>query len=109
LAAGDIGEYFPMSDAGNKDRNSEEFLKYAANLATKQRAHIVNIDLTIICESPKISPYREKMVHRLATILDMPENRISVKATTTEKMGFTGRSEGIAAQAVTSIALPTGL
>ncbi|MEC8210418.1 MAG: bifunctional 2-C-methyl-D-erythritol 4-phosphate cytidylyltransferase/2-C-methyl-D-erythritol 2,4-cyclodiphosphate synthase [Pseudomonadota bacterium] len=109
LAAGDIGEHFPMSDARNIDRNSEDFLKYAANLATKQRAHIVNIDLTIICESPKISPYREKMVHRLATILDMPENRISVKATTTEKMGFTGRSEGIAAQAVISIALPIGL
>ena len=108
LAAGDIGEHFPMSDASNKDRDSEDFLKYAANLATEQRAHIVNIDLTIICESPKISPYREKMVQRLATILDMHENRISVKATTTEKMGFTGRSEGIAAQAVTSIALPAG-
>lgn len=108
LAAGDIGEHFPMSDATNKDRNSEDFLKYAANLVTEQRAHIVNIDLTIICESPKISPYREKMVQRLAAILDMPKNRISVKATTTEKMGFTGRSEGVAAQAVTSIALPAG-
>jgi 2-C-methyl-D-erythritol 4-phosphate cytidylyltransferase/2-C-methyl-D-erythritol 2,4-cyclodiphosphate synthase len=108
LAAGDIGEHFPMSDATNKDRNSEDFLKYAANLVTKQKAHIVNIDLTIICESPKISPFRQKMVQQLAAILDMPENRISVKATTTEKMGFTGRSEGIAAQAVTSIAFPAG-
>lgn len=106
LAAGDIGQHFPMSDDTNKNRNSADFLNYAVNLATQQNAHIVNIDLTIICESPKIGPYREKMVQRLAEILDMPESRISVKATTTEKMGFTGRSEGIAAQAVTSIALP---
>ena len=77
-------------------------------LLPNKKAHIVNIDLTIICESPKISPFRQKMVQQLAAILDMPENRISVKATTTEKMGFTGRSEGIAAQAVTSIAFPAG-
>ena len=108
LAAEDIGEHFPMSDATNKDRNSEDFLKYAANLVTKQRAHIVNIDLTIICENPKIGPFRQKMIQRLAAILEMPENRISVKATTTEKMGFTGRSEGIAAHAVTSISFPAG-
>ena len=69
---------------------------------------MVNIDVTIISDSPKISPDREKMARRLAASLDVPKNRISVKARTTEKMGFTGRSEGVAAQAVTSIALPAG-
>lgn len=108
LALGDIGRHFPMSDENNRNRASEDFLRFAVDRAAGLQARIVNIDLTIICEVPKIGPYREEMVSRLAAIMNLDGSQISVKATTTEKMGFTGRAEGIAAQAVASVALPRG-
>ena len=107
IAAGDIGEHFPPSDEKWKGADSSQFLLHAYNLLKEKRGKIVNIDITIICEAPKILPHREKMRNRIAEILSIDASRISVKATTTEKMGFTGRGEGIAAQAVVAVKLPS--
>ncbi|MEW9855568.1 bifunctional 2-C-methyl-D-erythritol 4-phosphate cytidylyltransferase/2-C-methyl-D-erythritol 2,4-cyclodiphosphate synthase [Novosphingobium sp. M1R2S20] len=103
IGAGDIGQHFPPSDSQWRRASSDRFLQHAAGLITQAGYRIGNIDLTIICEAPKIGPHRETMRVRLAEILGIPSDLISVKATTTEKLGFTGRSEGIAAQAVTSL------
>jgi 2-C-methyl-D-erythritol 4-phosphate cytidylyltransferase/2-C-methyl-D-erythritol 2,4-cyclodiphosphate synthase len=84
------------------------FLKHAADLARQKNAVIQNIDVTIICEMPKIGPYREQMQKRIGEILGLDPSRIGVKATTTEQLGFTGRGEGIAAQAVATIKIPEG-
>ena len=86
--------------------SSDIFLKLAAELACKKDAVIQNIDVTIICEAPKIGPHRETMQRRIAEILNLPPSRIGVKATTTEQLGFTGRGEGIAAQAVATVKIP---
>ena len=106
ISAGDIGGHFPPSDEKWKGADSAQFLLYAYNLLKEKRGKIVNIDVTIICEAPKILPHREKMKNRIAEILAIDSSRISVKATTTEKMGFTGRGEGIATQAVVAVKLP---
>lgn len=103
---GDIGDHFPPTDPQWKGAPSDLFLKHAARLITDQGGEIVNIDVTLICERPKVKPHREAMRQRLADILGIDIARVSVKATTTEKMGFTGREEGLAAQAVCLIALP---
>jgi len=105
ICAGDIGQHFPPSDQTWKNADSALFLKHAHKLLTDQNGFINHLDLTIICEAPKIGPYRHAIIERLAEILDMDQNRISVKATTTEKLGFTGRKEGIAAQAVVTVYL----
>lgn len=101
--AGDIGQHFPPSDPQWRGVPSDRFLAHAAQLAANAGYAIGNIDVTIICETPKIGPYREAMRARLAEILDVDIAAISVKATTTEKLGFTGRSEGIAAHAVSTL------
>ncbi|MCA1956622.1 bifunctional 2-C-methyl-D-erythritol 4-phosphate cytidylyltransferase/2-C-methyl-D-erythritol 2,4-cyclodiphosphate synthase [Zymomonas sp.] len=106
IADGDIGTHFPPSDPQWKGANSTQFLEYAVQLAKKAGAIIDHADVTIICEAPKVGPYRPAMRKHIAGILGLPEQRVSIKATTTEKLGFTGRKEGIAAQAVTSIRLP---
>lgn len=106
IGAGDIGSHFPPSDPQWKGASSERFLRHAADLVAALGARIVNLDVTIICEQPKIGPHREAMVLRLSKILDVPRERISVKATTTDSLGFTGRGEGMAAQAVATIRLP---
>ncbi|WP_373085575.1 bifunctional 2-C-methyl-D-erythritol 4-phosphate cytidylyltransferase/2-C-methyl-D-erythritol 2,4-cyclodiphosphate synthase [Sneathiella sp.] len=106
LGAGDIGTHFPPSDSRWKGVASEIFLKHSASLIAAANGVISNIDLTIICEAPKISPYRQAMIARIAEILGISEARVSVKGTTTEKLGFTGRGEGIAAQAIATIRLP---
>lgn len=106
IGAGDIGQHFPPSDPQFKDQDSAIFLKAAHDMVLQKHGTIQNIDLTIICEAPKIGPYREAMRTRIAEILDIAESRINIKATTTEKLGFTGRKEGIAAQAVASVKLP---
>ena len=103
LAEGDIGDHFPPSDAANKDRPSSEFLAHAIGLATQRGAQISHIDLTIICEQPKIGPHRETMRQAIADICALPISAISVKATTTEGLGFAGREEGLAAQAVVTV------
>ncbi len=104
-AEGDIGMHFPPSDPRWRDADSDVFLRHAASLVTARGGEILNVDVTLICETPKIGPHREAMVGRIAEILDLPPTRVSVKATTTEGLGFTGRGEGIGAQAAASIRL----
>jgi 2-C-methyl-D-erythritol 4-phosphate cytidylyltransferase / 2-C-methyl-D-erythritol 2,4-cyclodiphosphate synthase len=99
-ALGDIGDHFPPSDPRWKNANSLLFLQHAAKLAADRGLRVVNADITLMCEKPKISPHREAMRARTAEALAIPLDAVSVKATTTEKLGFLGREEGIAAQAV---------
>jgi 2-C-methyl-D-erythritol 4-phosphate cytidylyltransferase/2-C-methyl-D-erythritol 2,4-cyclodiphosphate synthase len=106
LAEGDIGRHFPPGDATWKDADSARFLVHAAERITARGGRLVNADVTLICERPKITPHAAAMIVRLASLLGVAPDRVSVKATTTEKLGFTGRGEGIAAQAVVSVLLP---
>jgi 2-C-methyl-D-erythritol 4-phosphate cytidylyltransferase / 2-C-methyl-D-erythritol 2,4-cyclodiphosphate synthase len=103
-ALGDIGDHFPPSDPKWKGANSKVFLEHAVKLAAQRGFRVVNADITIICETPKISPSRNSMRHRTAEVLGIPEDAVSIKATTTEKLGFLGRGEGIAAQAAVMLA-----
>jgi len=105
LAEGDIGRHFPPSEAAWKDADSARFLKHAASRIAARGGRLVNADITLICERPKIAPHVDTMRARLASLLGVEAACISVKATTTEKLGFTGRGEGIAAQAVATILL----
>ena len=105
ISAGDIGQHFSPNDPRWKGADSAQFLSHAASLVAAKGGHILSGDITIICERPKVGPHRDKMVARVAEILGLEPSRISVKATTTEGLGFTGRSEGIAAQATASVAL----
>ena len=106
LAEGDIGRHFPPSNNEFKDMDSAIFLTHAASRIAARGGILANADITLICERPKIAPHAAAMMARLADILGVNPGRISVKATTTEKLGFTGRGEGIAAQAVATILLP---
>lgn len=108
MAEGDIGRHFPPTDPQWKGAPSHIFLRHAADMVTSKGGMIGNIDITIICEAPKISPHAQSMRNRLAEIIGIDVSRISVKATTTEKLGFTGRDEGIAADATATIRLPLG-
>ena len=103
VAAGDIGDHFPPSDPQWKGAASDRFLAHAAQLVAQSGHAIANIDVTIICEAPRIGPHKATMRARLAAILAIDINRVSVKATTTERLGLTGRGEGIAAQAVATV------
>jgi 2-C-methyl-D-erythritol 4-phosphate cytidylyltransferase/2-C-methyl-D-erythritol 2,4-cyclodiphosphate synthase len=105
IGAADIGAHFPPSDPKWRGAESWKFLDHAASMVRERRGRIVHCDLTIICERPKIGPLRSRMVERIAEILGLSLDRVSVKATTTEELGFTGRGEGIAAQATATIAL----
>ena len=106
LGAGDIGDHFPPSDPQWKGADSGKFLIHARDMVAARGGRLLHLDVTLICERPKIGPHRAAMVARIAGLLDLPAGRVSVKATTTEKLGFTGRGEGIAAQAIATIALP---
>ncbi|WP_394664377.1 bifunctional 2-C-methyl-D-erythritol 4-phosphate cytidylyltransferase/2-C-methyl-D-erythritol 2,4-cyclodiphosphate synthase [uncultured Sphingomonas sp.] len=108
IAAGDIGTHFPPSDPQWKGAESGQFLQHAAKLIADKGGRIDFVDLTIICEAPKIGPHRVAMVERIAGLLNIDQNRVSLKATTTERLGFTGRGEGIATQAVATVRLPGG-
>ena len=103
LAEGDIGRHFPPSEATWKNADSARFLIHAAERIAARGGRLANADITLICERPKVTPHAPAMIARLAELLGVGTDRISVKATTTEKLGFTGRGEGIAAQAVVSI------
>jgi 2-C-methyl-D-erythritol 4-phosphate cytidylyltransferase/2-C-methyl-D-erythritol 2,4-cyclodiphosphate synthase len=103
LAEGDIGQHFPPSDPQWRGAASVRFLEYARNRIAARGARLTHVDVTIICEAPKVGPHRDAMRARLAEILTLTLDRVSVKATTTEGLGFTGRREGIAAQAVATI------
>ncbi|HXP31435.1 MAG TPA: bifunctional 2-C-methyl-D-erythritol 4-phosphate cytidylyltransferase/2-C-methyl-D-erythritol 2,4-cyclodiphosphate synthase [Stellaceae bacterium] len=106
LGAGDIGMHFPPSDPRWRGASSDRFLRHAADLVAASGGSIAHVDVTVICERPRIGPQREAMRGRIAEILALDPRRVSVKATTTEKLGFTGRGEGIAAQAVATLRLP---
>jgi len=103
VAGGDIGQHFPPSDPQWRGASSDRFLAHAATIAAEAGYTIAHIDLTIICEAPKIGPHRDAMRQRLAEVLQVNVAQVSVKATTTERLGFTGRREGIAAQAVATL------
>ena len=103
IASGDIGTHFPPSNNAWKDAASTVFLKHAVQLVEKLGFKINNIDCTIICEQPKIGPLSNQMKSSVSKIMDLDINRISIKATTSEKLGFTGREEGIAALATATV------
>jgi 2-C-methyl-D-erythritol 4-phosphate cytidylyltransferase/2-C-methyl-D-erythritol 2,4-cyclodiphosphate synthase len=105
MAAENIGQLFPPNDDKYKDMDSSYFLSYANNMLLEKKGGIVNIDITIICEKPKVMPYNMKMRQNIAKILGVSVEQVSVKATTTEKMGFLGTRQGIAAQSVCTIIL----
>jgi len=102
----DIGEHFPPSDPQWRGAGSDRFLRHALELVRARGGRVVNVDVTLVCERPKIGPHRQAMRARIAEILEIPLDRVSVKATTTERMGFTGREEGLAAQAVANVETP---
>jgi 2-C-methyl-D-erythritol 4-phosphate cytidylyltransferase/2-C-methyl-D-erythritol 2,4-cyclodiphosphate synthase len=106
IGEGDIGDHFPPTDPKWKGAPSHIFLRHAADLVRQKGGALVNVDVTLVCEKPKIKPHREAMRQTLAEILGLPVERISVKATTTEGMGYTGREEGILAQAIASVETP---
>jgi 2-C-methyl-D-erythritol 4-phosphate cytidylyltransferase/2-C-methyl-D-erythritol 2,4-cyclodiphosphate synthase len=106
LGAGDIGVHFPPSDARWKDTDSAVFLTHARDLVAARGGRIAHVDVTLVCERPRIGARRVEMVARLAELLGIEAERVSVKATTTEGLGFTGRGEGIAAQATATLSLP---
>jgi 2-C-methyl-D-erythritol 4-phosphate cytidylyltransferase/2-C-methyl-D-erythritol 2,4-cyclodiphosphate synthase len=108
LADGDIGFHFPPSDPQWKGASSDRFLEFAVERVAKRGGRVVNLDLTIVCEAPKVGPHRDAMRARIAEIAGISVDRVGVKATTSEKLGFTGRREGIAAMATATIRLPWG-
>ena len=106
IGEGDIGDHFPPTDPQWKGAPSHIFLAHAAELVRQKGGSLVNVDVTLVCEKPKIKPHRQAMREKLSEILGLPVDRISVKATTTEGMGYTGREEGILAQAIASVETP---
>jgi 2-C-methyl-D-erythritol 4-phosphate cytidylyltransferase/2-C-methyl-D-erythritol 2,4-cyclodiphosphate synthase len=106
IGEADIGHHFPPSNPKWKNAASDLFLTHARELASQKDAIIQNVDITIICEAPKIGPYREQMQKRIADLLNLEPSQVGVKATTNEGLGFLGRGEGIAAQAVATIKIP---
>ncbi len=106
IGAGDIGQHFPPTDERWRNASSDRFLAHAMHLLHEAGGQLVHGDVTLICERPKIGPHREAMRARIADILGIDVGRISVKATTTEGLGFTGRREGLAAESVVTVKLP---
>ena len=106
IARGDIGQHFPPNDERWRGAQSHMFLSHAAGLVGELGGRIEHVDVTLICERPKISPHRDAMIARIAELLRVEPACVSVKATTTEGLGFTGRAEGIAAQAIATVSLP---
>ncbi|MGE0745323.1 MAG: bifunctional 2-C-methyl-D-erythritol 4-phosphate cytidylyltransferase/2-C-methyl-D-erythritol 2,4-cyclodiphosphate synthase [Rhodospirillales bacterium] len=106
IGDGDIGSHFPPTDPQWRGAASHRFLRHAADRVAARGGLIAHVDVTLVCEAPRIGPHRAAMVARIAEILGIAADRVSVKATTTERLGFTGRREGIAAQAVATVRLP---
>ncbi len=106
IGEGDIGDHFPPSDPQWKGASSDRFLVHALELLKAKGGRLLNVDVTLVCERPKIKPHRQAMRERLAQLLELPLDRVSVKATTTEGMGYTGREEGLMAQAIASVETP---
>lgn len=103
---GDIGRFFPDTDPKYKNMRSDFFLSEVGKLIGKKKLAISNLDCIVICERPKLAPHFEPMRKRISSILNLPHDRVNVKAKTTEKMGFTGREEGIAAYAIVCLEEP---
>jgi 2-C-methyl-D-erythritol 4-phosphate cytidylyltransferase/2-C-methyl-D-erythritol 2,4-cyclodiphosphate synthase len=106
LSDGDIGKHFPPNDPRWRGASSDQFLKFAAERVAKRGGRIAHLDVTIVCEAPRIGPHREAMRQRIAQIANIAVERVAVKATTSERLGFTGRGEGIAAMATATVRLP---
>ncbi len=106
LADGDIGSHFPPSDPQWKGASSDRFLAFACERVRARKGMIAHLDVTVVCEEPRVSPHRDAMRARIAEIAGIPADRVAIKATTSEKMGFTGRSEGIVAMATATVRLP---
>jgi 2-C-methyl-D-erythritol 4-phosphate cytidylyltransferase/2-C-methyl-D-erythritol 2,4-cyclodiphosphate synthase len=106
LADGDIGKHFPPNDMRWKGASSDQFLKFAVERVTERGGRVAHIDVTVVCEAPRVGPHRDAMRARIAEIAGIAVERVGLKATTSEKMGFTGRGEGIAAMATATIRLP---
>lgn len=106
IGDGDIGDHFPPTDPQWKGARSDQFLVHAVERVRARGGRLVNVDVTLVCEQPRIKPHRAAMKARLAELLGLPLDAVSVKATTTEGMGFAGRQEGLAAQAIAAVALP---
>ena len=107
IGAADIGAHFPPSDPRWRGAPSDAFLRHAIALVGAENGVIAHLDVTLVCEAPKIGPHRDAMVARIAGIAGIGAGRVSVKATTTEGLGFAGRREGIAAYATATVRLPT--
>lgn len=103
IGDGDIGDHFPPGDETWRGADSAQFLTHAASLVAAKGGRITHVDVTLICERPKIGPYKHQMKERVAALLGIEADRVSIKATTTERLGFTGRDEGIAAQAIATV------
>jgi 2-C-methyl-D-erythritol 4-phosphate cytidylyltransferase/2-C-methyl-D-erythritol 2,4-cyclodiphosphate synthase len=108
IGDGDIGQHFPPSDPQWKGAPSDRFLIDAVRRVRERGGRVLHLDVTLVCERPKIGPHREEMRSAVAGLADVPIGRVSVKATTSERLGFTGREEGIAAMAIATVALPAG-
>jgi 2-C-methyl-D-erythritol 4-phosphate cytidylyltransferase/2-C-methyl-D-erythritol 2,4-cyclodiphosphate synthase len=108
IGEGDIGQHFPPSDPRWRGKDSSYFARHAAAMVAARGGRVAHVDVTVICERPKVAPHREAMAARVADILGIERGRVSIKATTTEGLGFTGRGEGIAVQALATVALPAG-
>ncbi|HEX3070814.1 MAG TPA: 2-C-methyl-D-erythritol 2,4-cyclodiphosphate synthase [Thermoanaerobaculia bacterium] len=103
--AGDIGQYFPSDDPRWKDAESTTFLREAKRIVDEMNAEIGNVDVTILAQVPKLAPFRDAIQASIARLLDLPAGHVNVKATTTDHLGFIGRSEGICAMAIVSISI----
>ena len=106
VGAGDIGEHFPPSDPAYKNADSAQFVVAAMQELARAQAQLEHVDLTLIGERPRLTPHKARIRQRLSELLGLPIHSINLKATTTEGLGFTGRGEGLAAQAVASLSLP---
>jgi 2-C-methyl-D-erythritol 4-phosphate cytidylyltransferase/2-C-methyl-D-erythritol 2,4-cyclodiphosphate synthase len=106
IAAGDIGQHFPPGDPRWRGAESAQFLRHAVELVRARGGILRHLDVTLICEAPRVGPHRLAMAERVAAIAGLEAGRVGVKATTTEGLGFAGRGEGIAAQAVATVGLP---
>jgi 2-C-methyl-D-erythritol 4-phosphate cytidylyltransferase/2-C-methyl-D-erythritol 2,4-cyclodiphosphate synthase len=106
LAEGDIGSHFPPSDPQWRGASSDRFLAFAVERVRARGGRIAHLDLTIVCEAPRVGPHRDAMRARIAAIAGIEVDRVAVKATTSERLGFTGRGEGIAAMAIATVRLP---
>lgn len=104
--AGDIGHYFPSTDERWRNADSSRFVAEARRIVTEMDGEIANVDITIIAEKPKLAPHRDAIQAKVAHLLDLPNGRVNVKATTTDHLGFIGRGEGICAMAIVAVEVP---